>query len=131
MGKALIDANVLVAVAREKDASHADAVSLMANIRGKYEIWALNLVIQESATVVSMRDGMDQARIFYEGYTTLVQIEIDLDEELEKLAWKIFLKQQKKGTSFVDCANLAVIEKYRLDGIVSFDMFYPKEFRVY
>jgi len=102
----------------------------MAKIRGNCEVWVLNLVVQESATVVSMRDGMDQARVFYDGYNSLVQMEIDLDEELEKLAWKIFLQQHKKGTSFVDCANMAVIEKYRLDGILSFDTFYPKELRI-
>ena len=49
-------------------------------------------------------------------------------------AWKNglgrFLKQTKKGCSFIDCANLAVIERYKLDGILTFDEFYPKELRV-
>ena len=52
---------------------------------------------------------------------------IFVDEEMEKLSWRIFSNQAKKGTSFVDCSNLAVIEKFSLDGIVSFDKFYPKK----
>jgi len=53
-----------------------------------------------------------------------------LDLELENNSSKIFEKQSKKGMSFIDCANLAVLEKYKLDGILSFDEFYPKRFRV-
>lgn len=51
-------------------------------------------------------------------------IKIHVNEELEDAGWSIFLSQTKKGTSFVDCANLAVIEKYKFDGILSFDGFY-------
>ena len=53
-----------------------------------------------------------------------------IDEDLETMTWKIFKRQTKKGTSFVDCANMAVIEKYKLDGIITFDEFYPKEMMV-
>ncbi|HJZ06235.1 hypothetical protein A2634_02190 [Candidatus Amesbacteria bacterium RIFCSPHIGHO2_01_FULL_48_32] len=130
MGKVLIDANVLIGIAREKDALHARAVELMERMKKGYEVWVLNLVVQEAATVLSMRDGMNQARRFHEGYKDLVDVEIGLDNELEKSAWRVFLMQRKKGTSFVDCANLAVIRKYKLDGILTFDEFYPKEIRL-
>ena len=59
------------------------------------------------------------AKVFYDGYQDLIDIEIKLEEKLERLAWKIFLKQTKKGTSFVDCANLAMMEMYKLDGVVT------------
>ncbi|MEK7129752.1 MAG: hypothetical protein AAB803_01920 [Patescibacteria group bacterium] len=132
MGKALLDANVLVGLYRPTDSSHHDAVTLVSKLKG--EGWSFvftNLLVQEVATVLSMRVGMNLARKFLKDYHDIISEEIFIDEELEQLAWKIFASQEKKGTSFVDCANLAVIEKYRLDGIVSFDMFYPKEFRVY
>ncbi|MBI4035158.1 MAG: type II toxin-antitoxin system VapC family toxin [Candidatus Chisholmbacteria bacterium] len=130
MGKALLDANVLVGIVRDKDALHEKAVDLVERLKGEYEFWALNLVIQEVATVVSMRDGMGAAKIFYRGYKNMVDVEISLDEELENLSWKVFVGQEKKGTSFVDCANLAVIERYKLDGILTFDEFYPKDLRL-
>ena len=130
MGKALLDANVLVGVVRDKDALHEQAVELLEKWQEEVELWALNLVIQEAATVVSMRDGMEAAKIFFRGYKNMVDVEIKLDEELEELSWGMFLRQVKKGTSFVDCANLAVIEKYKLGGILTFDKFYPKELRL-
>ena len=82
MGRAVIDANVLVGLVRDKDA-------------------------------------LAVAKVFYDGYQDLIDIEIKLEEKLERLAWKIFSKQTKKGTSFVDCANLAMMEMYKLDGVVT------------
>ena len=94
------------------------------------EIMALNLVIQEVVTVLSHKVSQQMAISFKEKFHLLEVGIVVVDEEVEVLAWKIFLQQHKKGTSFVDCANLAVIEKYKLDGIISFDMFYPKELRI-
>lgn len=130
MGKALVDTNVLVGAIRNRDALHERAATVLKELKEKYEAWVLNLVIQETATVLSMRDGMNAARTFYNGYKDIIDTEIPLNEDLEKHSWQIFLKQLKKGTSFVDCANLAVIQHYRLDGIVTFDEFYPKEVRL-
>ncbi|KKU86832.1 hypothetical protein A3A64_04225 [Candidatus Gottesmanbacteria bacterium RIFCSPLOWO2_01_FULL_48_11] len=131
MGKALLDANVLVAVYRPTDELHKQAVRVVSELKDKgYELVFTNLLIQETATVLSMRVGMDLARKFLTDYHDIISEEIFIDEDVEKLSWNIFLQQHKKGTSFVDCANLAVIEKYKLDGIVSFDTFYPKELRI-
>ena len=130
MGKIIIDSNVFIALARKKDSLHIKAHELMERVKGKHEVWVLNVVVQESATVISMRDGMNAARVFFEECPELIDVEIKLDNELEKLSWTIFLRQQKKGTSFIDCANLALLEKYKLDGILSFDDFYPRNVRV-
>ena len=51
------------------------------------------------------------------------------EEELDREAWKILKGQTKKGTFFIDCANLAALELYKLDKIASFDTFYPKLLR--
>lgn len=130
MGKALVDTNIFVGAIRDRDALHDRAQKVLTAIKETHEIWALSLVIQETATVLSMRDGMDAARLFYKNYKNLVDVEIKMDDSLEQLSWHIFLKQLKKGTSFVDCANLAVFEHYRLDGIATFDEFYPKSVRL-
>ena len=74
--------------------------------------------------------GMKYAKNFYSSVFRMASEKIIMDEELENESWKIFLSQTKKGTSFVDCANLAVVEKYKLDGILSFDKFYPKDVRI-
>ncbi len=131
MGKALLDANVLVALYRPEDGSHDNAVKVVSMLKDvAWEFVCTNLLVQETATVLSMRVGMNLARKFLKDYHDIISEEIFIDGDVENLSWKIFSNQQKKGTSFVDCANLAVIEKYRLDGIVSFDTFYPKELRI-
>ena len=131
MGRALVDANVLVAAYRLDDSLHKVATQLLSKVKssGK-ELVIINLVVQEIATVLSMRVGMKLARKFMSDYKDVINEEICIDEKLEKSAWEVFLQQEKKGTSFVDCANLAVIKRYKLDGILTFDAFYPKEVRI-
>ena len=48
---------------------------------------------------------------------------------IEEGGWKIFKAQTKKGISYVDCINLAVIQKFKFDGILSFDKFYPRSLK--
>ena len=55
---------------------------------------------------------------------------LNLDAILEQLTWDLFLKQSKKGTSFIDCANLTALSYYNFDKIFSFDQFYPKTLRL-
>jgi predicted nucleic acid-binding protein len=53
-------------------------------------------------------------------------VELLLNEEIVSLADKIFLAQNKKGISWIDCLNGAIVKYYKLDGILSFDKFYSK-----
>ena len=128
MGKALIDANIVVALYRSDDSLHRVAVTVVSKLKeSDWKFIFTNLLFQETATVLSMRVGMNLAKKFLQDHSNLIDEIIFVDEEVEKLSWRIFSSQTKKGTSFVDCSNLAVIEKFSLDGIVSFDKFYPKK----
>lgn len=126
----LLDSDFLVALYKPDDASHARSSEIFGNYYDEQDLVVLNAVLQESTTVISKRMGMIHARKFYRAVRKLVGIVLSLNEELETRAWEIFLKQTKKGCSFVDCANLAAIETYKFDGILSFDKFYPKDIRV-
>lgn len=131
MKKLLVDSDFLVGVFRQGDTNHQKAIRLLEKMKEEdVELWMSNLVHQESATVVSHRVGMEAVRLFVKNLTSDIHKRVLVDEELEKKAWKIFLSQTKKGCSFVDCANVAVAEKYKLDGILSFDEFYPPNLRI-
>ena len=131
MKKLLVDSDFLVGVFREDDGNHKKAMILLESMRGEeVELWMSNLVQQESATVISHRVGMEAVGSFIKRLTADVHKTVRIDEKLEKDSWKIFLKQTKKGCSFVDCSNLAVIYRYKLDGILAFDEFYPKGLRL-
>lgn len=126
--KVIIDSNVFVAVFLLEDSLHSRATQLVSQLkRTGVVFYTINLVLQESATVLSMRKGMTSARTFYVSVHDFVDQTVPFDESVEKESWKIFLSQTKKGTSFIDCAILAAARHYKIDKIVSFDRFYPKE----
>lgn len=126
--KIVLDSNVLVALYKLDDSTHQQAKEITRRLHEQGDAFVvLNLIVQESATVISMKVGQEEAKDFYQKRDRVIDREIALDDILEAQAWKIFLRQLKKGTSFIDCANLAFIEKYKLDGILSFDKFYPKK----
>jgi len=128
--KYLVDSDFLISFSSDEDSTHSKSIEIYKNLKKNSELLALNLVFQESTTVVSKKFGMQKAKIFYEMINKFVNTRILLDENTEKEAWKIFLKQNKKGTSFIDCANLVVYQKYKLDSILSFDEYYPKNVRI-
>lgn len=132
MLKLLVDSDFLIANYRRDDPSFEKATkaAIALNKKGA-KLYCLNLVVQESTTVLSKKMGMHDAKKFYTGLNNFIDIFVLLDEKLEKRGWELFLKQTKKGTSFVDCANIAVVEKYKFDGILSFDKFYSPKYLKY
>lgn len=128
--KLLVDSDFLISLFKPLDSNHEKTTKIYKKIQNKSSLIVLNLVFQESTTVISKQIGMDNARKFYQLIPMMVDQQLFLTEEIEKLAWKLFLSQAKKGSSFIDCANLVVCQKYKLDGILSFDEFYPKDVRI-
>lgn len=124
--KILADSDFLVALYKPDDSNHVKAKRIFKSIENDTTLFSLNLVFQESTTVISKKMGMVHAKNFFELINHLVKSRIDLNQKLEQKAWQIFIKQTKKGTSFVDCANLAVLKEFELDKIASFDKAYPK-----
>lgn len=129
--KLLLDSDFLFGLFAVFDPHHKESTSLLKKIqKEKDKLVVLNLVIQETATVLSRKDSQKMAINFLDRIMLLPVRILMSDEGLEAEAWKIFRKQTKKRTSFIDCANIAVLEKYKLDGILSFDEFYPKNLKV-
>ena len=126
--KVIIDSNVFVALFLLEDSLHSRPTQLVSQLKRQGTVfYTINLVLQESATVLSMRKGMPSARAFYASVHDFVDQVVPFDENVERESWKIFLSQTKKGTSFVDCAILASARHYKIDKIASFDRFYPKD----
>ncbi len=128
--KVLVDSDFLVGLFRDEDAHHLNSLNLLKKeIRAGSGLFVSNLVLFETATVLAHRVNMDAVRLFYEKLPKLKLKRIGIDEKMENRSWEIFLEQTRKGCSFVDCANLAAVEIYKFDGILSFDKFYPKSLR--
>ena len=127
--KMLFDSDFLYGLFVAHDPHHDTAVTQFRECRkNKVQLFVLTLVIQETATVISHKVDQAASLDFLRRIRTITNINrIVFDETLEDAAWQVFEAQTKKGTSFVDCANLAAIHHYHLDKIFSFDRFYPKE----
>lgn len=127
--KILMDTDALFGLFIPRDAHHNAATKLLEACKNRDDdLFVLNIVIQEAATVISYKEGHQKSVRFVSQADQLGATQIRLDEGLEERAWELFMSQTKKGTSFVDCANLAAVRHYHLDKIFSFDRFYSKEF---
>jgi len=124
--KVLFDSDALFALYFVDDSNHLKAKKILQTFSSKDELFATNLVLQESATVISRKVGQDQAIDFLRKLRITNAQEVFVNQKLTAKAWKIFKRQTKKSTSFVDCANLAIAHELKIDKIFSFDKFYQK-----
>lgn len=125
--KLLVDSDFWFGLLVEGDVHHKESRKIFKEIvDAKVLLYCLRLVVYETATVLSYKIDQKASLLFLKKFRLLSVILIDIDEELEKRTWQIFEKQTKKGTSFIDCANLAAKEKYNIDGVLSFDRFFPR-----
>lgn len=123
--KILVDADALVALAKEDDSNHKKAVKIARRLR-KQTLFITPLTIPEAATVLSYRVSQKAAQRFLKEARQRKLIELPLTTQISLLADEIFLKQKKKGTSWIDCLNVAMSQIHNLDRIFSFDLFYRK-----
>lgn len=126
--KVLLDSDALFALYSASDALHLKAREIFKTFLEKEEkLLVTNLVLQETATVISYRFGQNQAIEFLNSFERSGIEQIFVGEKITLKTWKIFKEQLKKGTSFVDCANVAVYKEGAADRIMSFDKFYQKK----
>ena len=128
--KILVDSDFLVGFFLTGDAHHQKTKLIYQDTAVGNRLFISNLVIQETATVLSHLVSMETARMFKQKLSKLNLTEIKIDQKMEDLAWQFFLTQTKKGSSFVDCSNLAIMQVLGVDKVLSFDKFYPNEFKL-
>lgn len=124
--KILIDADALVALAKEDDFNHKRALKI-AKLLEKDALFVTPLTIPEATTVISYRLSQKSAKLFLIEARKKNLMEFPLTLEAQKLADEIFLAQKRKGTSWIDCLNVAMVRIHSLEGIFSFDKFYPQQ----
>lgn len=129
LGEIFVDSDAFIALAKEDDSNHRKAQSILAQLVSKpIQFLTSNYVFAETITVISQRIGRQQALSFIQ---TMKSSNSSfsfrwINEDLEKLALDIFIKQNSKNVSFVDCTNMAIIHRDNIDTIFSFDAIYRK-----
>jgi len=128
----LVDSDAFVGMMLTKDTHYKQSKTIFETLRQKtISIVTTSAVIGETATVLSHRIGQEVANQFLNTTTILGGIPIiHVDEEIHEQALKVFMAQQIKGTSYVDCVNVVVCRKFNIPNIFSFDKAYPKHFGI-
>lgn len=125
--KALLDSDFLIGLFWEKDSLHIKSIEMLGKLRDlQCDLFMSNLVKTESATVISYKIGMSAVKKYIEILEKQAINKIFVDEKLNNQIWKLFLEQNRKGTSFIDCSNIVLLQEYNIDVIASFDTFYKK-----
>lgn len=125
----LIDADALVALAKKDDSNHKMAIAINQRLQTKGVVYILSpFTIAEATTVLSYKVSQQAAKIFLEEMRKINLAEFDFRKEYCELTDKWFNKQKKKGASYFDCFNMALMERYQnqIVAIFSFDRTYPK-----
>ena len=121
----LVDADFLVALAKKDDSNHKKAVALAEKLAGSV-FFITQFTIPEAATVLSYKVSQNSAKIFLNETRKMNLIELPFAQNLLESTDFIFNSSRKKGTSWIDCLNIAYVKNFQLDGILSFDKFYQK-----
>ena len=125
----LVDADVLVALAKTNDSNHKKALKLTGKLQEIGVTYYFSpFTVAEAVTVLSYKTTHLAAKKFLKQIRKLNIPIFELQEEYRELPDKWFLKQDKKGTSYFDCYNMALMERYKnqLVAIFSFDQVYKK-----
>lgn len=123
----LIDSDAFVGWLYEGDGHHSEASQIFAHVEKQRLVpVTTSLVVAETATVLSHRQGQKLALVFLELVKRYPIIHITRRRQQEALA--LFQEQRARGTSVTDCANVAVMREYHIPAIFSFDKVYPKSF---
>lgn len=125
----LLDADALIALAKHDDLNHQRAVKINNQLQKRGVSYVLSpFTVAEASTVMSHKVSQLAAKKFLEQIRQLDIPMFDLKEEHIKLADFWFNNQSKKGSSYFDCFNMAILERYKkqIEAIFSFDSIYKK-----
>ncbi|MBU4221165.1 MAG: PIN domain-containing protein [Euryarchaeota archaeon] len=116
------DSSYFIALARENDRWHKDALRISEKIRDSMII--SELIISESITMVGSFEGGKAGKTLYEYFIDNCKIEF-IDEELMEKAMDTFLKYDG-SISLADASSIEIMKKYGLKKIISFDSDFDK-----
>lgn len=125
----LVDADALVALVKINEPNHKRALSISEALQKKGCTWYISpFTIGEVVTVISHKvDQTTAKKVLRELKKQNLNL-LTLKDEHIHLADDWFNKQNKKGTSYFDCYNMALLERYgkQLNAIFSFDGVYER-----
>ena len=123
----LIDTSGFIAYFRAGDMFHAEASDLFDKVsQEQLDVATTNLILMETATVLSFRDGHETAKHFLDTMDSLTFPVIQVDMDMQQQTIALFKQQAIRGTSMVDCSSVVVMERLHIPRILTFDAFFKQ-----
>lgn len=111
------DSSYFIALAREKDRWHSDALRVAG--KNKDSFLVSDLIISESITLVGSLEGGKAGKLLYEYFIDNCKIEF-VDREMLSKSMEIFLKYDG-SISLADAVSVEMMKENRVKKIISFD----------
>ncbi|MBU4373317.1 MAG: PIN domain-containing protein [Euryarchaeota archaeon] len=111
------DSSYFIALAREKDRWHKDALKLAEKINDP--LLVSDLIISESVTMVGSLEGGKAGKLLYEYFIDNCKIEF-IDSEMLAKGMETFLKYDG-SISLADAVSVEIMKENRIKKIISFD----------
>lgn len=123
----LIDSSAFVALFDPDDPLHSDAKNAFDAIKAqRLQPVTSSLVVGEVITILSHRGGQGLARLFLSALDRSEMPIVVVDEAMHGAAINLFVEQNKKDTSYVDCTDYVVMQSLSIPYILSFDEFHRR-----
>ena len=125
----LVDSDVFIALINENDSNHYKAKKGVNFLNQKrfIRLYTNNFVVSETATDLSYKISQSTAHQFLKDILKSDIVIFQVNERLQIMAYEKFLSIKRKGTSMVDCINMALLDYLNQRTIFSFDKGYEKE----
>ena len=121
-----LDTSFIVSYYNESDENHHEAKKVMKYILDNFEnVGISDYVFNECATVLFYRlKDLDKVAEICSVLMKIIKFRIN--ESVFVKTWDIFINQKDTKFSFTDCSILAVIDRYKVKNLVTFDKDFKK-----
>jgi predicted nucleic acid-binding protein len=123
--KILLDADFLIALWSQDDSNNKKALEIASKLSDCF-VCMTQFTVAEIVTVISKKWSQSEAVNYLKSIRERKYPEVEITQDLVDMTDELFMKQKKKGTSWIDCYNAVICKKECLNGIASFDKFYSR-----
>ncbi len=120
----LIDTSALVAARNADDKNHDKALDIMIRaLKGEFgKIYISDYIFDEAVTIAYIRTGNKKFAEDIGRFARTRPIIFRFNEPVDfERAWVLYLQYRDKNFSFTDCTNIAIMERYSMETLFTYD----------
>jgi predicted nucleic acid-binding protein len=116
-----VDTSVFLAVLAEDDSNNEIAARTLATlVENGAQLITTNYILVESYALIQRRMGMNAVQDFQDKILPSLNL-VWINTEEHERAMDIFLSENRRNLSFVDCSSFDTIQRLVIDKVFTFD----------